>query len=93
MHVIPKSCQEWGAWVLYPFKAYIVLCPLICAALIRGLALEGDVAEHWVAVGCFVSCVVLLFAGIMQLALGLRQAASWSYVLAGVAVFWIMAWW
>jgi hypothetical protein len=89
MHTISTNDKVRFRALLACIKIYTVLGPLVVVALIRGLALDGDVAVHWVVAGYFLSFLVLLFAGISQLSSGLRKAAHSSFIYAGVALFWI----
>jgi len=90
MDFVSTNGKERFRAVLILLKLYAVFAPLILVALIRGAGLAGDMAVHLLAVGCAVTFLVLLLAGIGQLSAGFRKLAYSSFVFAGVALLWIL---
>jgi hypothetical protein len=90
MHLVSTNGKERFRGLLFSFKAYAVLGPLVLVALVRGTALNGDTAVYLVEVGYAFSFLVLLFAGISQSSAGLRKSAYSSFIFAGVALLWIL---
>ena len=90
MDFVSTNGKERFRAVLISLKLYAMFAPLILVALIRGAGLAGDVAVSLLAVGCAITFLVLLLAGIGQLSTGFRKLAYSSFVFAGVALLWIL---
>jgi hypothetical protein len=84
MHIIPHTSQEWERFLLFPFKAYVLVAFVMATLFHRGLRVDGTVL--WVLLGYIVSFLVLLSASILQAATGGRSEAISSIVFAGLAV-------
>jgi hypothetical protein len=101
MNVIPHTRQEWLRFLLFPFKAFVVVSPVVLlvwfAALEhRGLAVNvviGAQAEAAfpVALGLIGCVAVFLVVGLIQLVLRRRNAALMSFGFA-VAAFLVLSW-
>ena len=90
MHTIHATKKERFRPLLISLKVYAVIAPLILVALIRGAGLIGETAVHWLMAGNAVTFFVLLFAGIIQLASGLRKSAYSSFIYSGVSLLWVL---
>ena len=75
MDFVSTNGKERFRAALISLKIFAVVGPLILAALIRGVGLDGDVAVHLLAVGYVITFLVLLLTGIGQLSAGLRKLA------------------
>lgn len=90
MHTIHTTNKERFRPLLISLKVYAVVAPLILVALVRGAGLDGDTAVHWLMAGNAVTFFILLSAGIIQLAAGLRKSAYSSFIFSGVSLLWIL---
>jgi hypothetical protein len=87
MHIFPKNGREWLAELLFPFKAYVVIAPLmfnISYELPRPPHTGATDVEAFLAVGLFPCSAILLFAALVLTLVGSKRSAL-SYVVFGIA--------
>lgn len=88
MHVVPHTRQEWVSFLLFPFKAYVVIAFFMAMIFSRGLRV--DVTVLWIPLGYIISFLVLLLAAIVQAVRGRRSEALSCIVFAGLAA--VLGW-
>jgi cbb3-type cytochrome oxidase subunit 1 len=94
MHIIPHTRQEWGRFILFPFRAFVVVAPiclLIWLGATEGHRIRGARAEAAfpVALGLILCVHVFLVAALIQLMARRREAAFLSFAF-GFAAFLVM---
>jgi len=92
MRILPANSSEWSIALLRPFKAYtvggyVLLCFL---GRLRGIAGLRAVAEAVLAIH-LLTFALLVFAGLVQLALPTRREAlsTFVYALGNMLVLWL----
>lgn len=90
MHVIPHTRQEWFRFLLFPFRAFVVVAPIclfIWLAVTEGHRGRGARTEAAfpVALGLILCIGVFLVAALIQLVTRRRDAALLSFGFAGAA--------
>ena len=87
MKVIPTSRQAWGAFVLFPFKAYSLIALVVFLSVCSRFDKPGSVDSIfgiWIIVGYIVSALVLLLGGLIEMIFLKSKSGVWSLVF-GVA--------
>jgi hypothetical protein len=90
MHIMPTTKQEWGRFVIFPFKAYIIVafpCFLLFDHTHDSLLSRYANTADTVAIAYLISGILLIIAGMIQKFVLKSRAASSSFVFAGIAVF------
>jgi len=89
MHIIPTTKQEWGRFVLFPFKAYTAVafpCYLLFDHTHHSLLFRYTHVTDIVAACYLVSGVVLIIGGLIHKIAFKSPAASSDFVYGGMAL-------
>jgi hypothetical protein len=93
LHIFPRNRQEWLGAVLFPFKAYIVIAPVMYEIFSHQSASyyrhyhPGDEAAFVMTMELLIPCsLILLFAAGALSLLGRRRASNTCAVFAGVGL-------
>ena len=87
---MPTTKQEWGRFVLFPFKAYTIVafpCFLLLDHTHDSLLFKYTNVADVVIVGYLVSGVFLITAGLIQKFVLKSREASSSFIFCGIALF------
>ena len=93
MRVIPTSRQTWGAFVLFPFKAYSVIAFVaffsLCSTFDKPGSVDG-VYGIWIMVGYVVAAPLLILGGLIEMFFLKNKAGVWSLVFGATDVCMIL---
>lgn len=85
MTILPVSKQEWFSLLLFPFKAYAVIFPILCCFYSLE-PFDVRVAQTWVMhgleLGYFCCIPIFTLAALIQITAHRREAAIMSLVFA-----------
>jgi len=91
MQIIPQSKQDWLRFVVFPFKAYVVIAPLLFFVSaqfphFRGIPTEAD---RFLITSLFPCSMILLLLALIFSLVGPKGFAlpCIGFCLAGLAVF------
>ena len=89
MHVLPKSKQQWFNFVLFPFKAYIIIAPLYVWHVVSQEAVvrysQAGVMSYILA--AYAICIpFFVLASIIQFVARWRRLALTSFAFAAVTI-------
>jgi hypothetical protein len=77
MHILPQNKQEWWAALLFPFKAYTVIAPLMSGIFFHWLENSDsyrhfglDAADAYPMLLMFPCAAILLFAALVSAFVG-----------------------
>jgi hypothetical protein len=95
MRFIPTTGREWGALVLFPFKAYVVIAFVSFFVLGSALPSHSGVPPAAVNLVClyFYCAIILLIGGFCQLSAGAKREsfASFAWSVAAFLVGFFLA--
>ena len=86
MHLIPKSRQEWGQLIYFPFRAYVLLAFIATHIVFNSWPRHGGIPDFMPLftlnyAGCF---LIFLLGGIVQLATNRHAEAAVNLAFAVV---------
>ena len=90
MKIIPHSKKEWLSFALLPFKAYVVISPVlffISSSLPRPRHTGATDFEAYLVLGLFPCSMILLFASLVLAFVGPKGAALPCAGFGAVAFF------
>jgi hypothetical protein len=87
MRIFPRTGQEWLSFLLFPFRAYVVVAPmclLVWLSVTQGDLIRGGRAEAAlpVALGLMICLAVFVLAALIQFIARRRDAALASFWFA-----------
>src|SRR5687768_2908533 len=97
MNVIPHTRQDWLRFLLFPFKAFVVVSPVVLLVWFaaseehRGRVARSEAAFP-VALGLIGCVAVFLVVGLIQLVVRKRKAALTSFGFAVAAFLLLYTW-
>jgi hypothetical protein len=84
MRMLPRTKHEWFGFILFPFKAYVVIAFVIARLCSR--ALWADAVIVSLLLGYVLSFIVLFLAALVLFICGRRDAALADIAFAGLAL-------
>ncbi len=87
MNLLPQSKSAWGQFVLFPFKAYVVVAVPLAFLIPNNEPKHGNNESIALVLPGYLVCLgVLVVGGILQSIYGARQQGRISFAFAAAAL-------